>query len=233
MVSKERILELAMYRESRRDELNSLIADSRFQAVMRKTIGFLTDVRSDSISLKISTANQSYTDGKSITVGLEDYFFSPEFTVQDWCVVFKALLAHEVQHINSSNFSDIKDVMEKYVKLMAAHGLPKQILQKISKDMLNSMEDGRIENIIVHKLPGYQMPLILMNQSIVDLCQLDKRADTPGDEFLDFINSCLCYIKTGRMPYGIAVYAGTRFEDEYRAVLPYFDLAVDARTSKK
>ena len=65
-----------------------------------------------------------------------------------------------------------------------------------------------------------------------DLSTLEEKADTPGEEFLDFVNSSLCYVKTGRRPYGISVYAGTRFEKEYEAVLPYFDLAVDARSSK-
>ena len=233
MSKKERILEMAKYRKARNGELTALIANSSFQAVMRKTVSFMTDGDGDKINLKISTGDMSFTDGKSITVGMDDYFFIPEFTQYDWVSVFKALLAHEVQHINSSNFSDIKDIMKKYVKLMAGRGLPDNLLMRISKSMLNSMEDGRIENIIVHKLPGYQMPLILLNQGIVDLAQLEERAKTPGEEYLDFFNSCLCYIKSGRMPHGISVYAGTRFEAEYRAVLPYFDLAIDARTSKE
>lgn len=228
----ERVEELRQYRQDREQELNDFISNSSFQAVMRKTVAFLTDNKSDSIQLKISSGSDSYTDGRSIVVGMEDYFFSPEFSRYEWVSVFKALLAHEVQHINSSNFSDIKDIMNKYVKLMAGKGLPDQLLMKIAKDMLNIMEDGRIENIIVHKLPGYRMPLILMNQGTADLSQLYATADSPGEEFLDFVNSCLCYVKTGRMPYGISVYAGTRFEREYKAVLPFFDLAIDARTSK-
>lgn len=229
---EERMGELAMYREARRDELSRFISDSSFQAVMRKTVSFLTDGQGDKIALKISTGSASFTDGKSITVGMEDYFFSPEFTRNDWVSVFKALLAHEVQHINSSNFSDIKDIRAKYASLMSGRGLPEGLLQKIAQDMLNIMEDGRIENIIVHKLPGYRMPLLLMNQGTADLSQLEEKAASPGDEFRDFINACLCYVKTGRKPLGISVYAGTRFESEYTAILPYFDLAVDARTSR-
>lgn len=227
-----RALELNSARMARQAELQEFINNSSFQAVMRKTVAFLTDGRSDRIQLKISTGDASFTDGKYITVGMEDYFFSPEFTRYEWVSIFKALLAHEVQHINSSNFKDIKDIMKKYISMMAGKGIPDQLLGKIAKDMLNIMEDGRIENIIVHKLPGYKMPLILMNQGTADLSTLDEKASTPGEEFLDFVNSSLCYVKTGRRPYGISVYAGTRFEKEYEAVLPYFDLAVDARSSK-
>lgn len=227
-----RAMELSMYRENRQSELQEFINNSSFQAVMRKTVAFLTDGKSNRIQLKISTGSESFTNGKSITVGMEDYFFGPEFSRYEWVSIYKALLAHEVQHINSSNFSDIKDIMKKYTTMMTGRGIPDNLLGKIAKDMLNIMEDGRIENIIVHKLPGYKMPLILMNQGTADLSSLDEKASTPGDEFLDFINSSLCYVKTGRKPYGISVYAGTRFEKEYNAVLPFFDLAVDARTSK-
>ena len=107
-----RALELNSARMARQAELQEFINNSSFQAVMRKTVAFLTDGRSDRIQLKISTGDASFTDGKYIPVGMEDYFFSPEFTRYEWVSIFKALLAHEVQHINSSNFKDIKDIMK-------------------------------------------------------------------------------------------------------------------------
>lgn len=229
---EEKSKELALYRESRSDELQMLLSDSSFQAIMRKAVSFLTDGRGDNISLKLSSGENSFTDGKSITVGMEDYFFSPEFTRVDWVTVYKALLAHEVQHINSSNFSDIKDIMSKYAKIMSGTAIPEKLAMKIGKDYLNILEDGRIENIIIHKLPGYRLPLMLMNQSISVLSELEGQAKTPGEEFQDFRNTCLCYTKTGHLPRGISFYAGTRFEKEMKGVMPLIDLAVDARTSK-
>ena len=81
MSKKEiRVLELAMARKARQSELQDFINNSSFQAVMRKTVAFLTDDRSDRIQLKISTGDASFTDGRAITVGMEDYFFSPEFS---------------------------------------------------------------------------------------------------------------------------------------------------------
>lgn len=127
MSKKEiRVLELAMARKARQSELQDFINNSSFQAVMRKTVAFLTDDRSDRIQLKISTGDASFTDGRAITVGMEDYFFSPEFSRYEWVSIFKALLAHEVQHINSSNFKDIKDIMKKYTAIMAKH-IDKQV----------------------------------------------------------------------------------------------------------
>ena len=224
-------MELKAYRESRKDELSKLLNGSSFQGVMRKTVAFLTDDAADHIRLSITTGDVSYTDGKSIVLGMEDYFFDPQFTRLDWVTIFKALLAHEVQHINSSNFSDIKDIRKKYTKLMAGKGIPRQLCGKIAQDMLNIMEDGRIENIIVHKLPGYKLPFLMLNSSHLAQCEFDAVADTPGQEFVDFINTSLCYVKTGRLPVGISVYAGTRFETEFKKVQSLFDLAVDARTS--
>lgn len=227
----KKAMELKAYRESRKDELSKLLNGSSFQGVMRKTVAFLTDDAADHIKLSITTGTDSYTDGKNIVLGLEDYFFDPQFTCLDWVIIYKALLAHELQHINSSNFSDIKDIRKKYTKLMAGRGIPDQLCGKIAQDMLNIMEDGRIENIIVHKLPGYKLPFLMLNSSHLAQCVFDAVADTPGQEFVDFINTSLCYVKTGRLPVGISVYAGTRFETEFKKVQSLFDLAVDARTS--
>jgi len=226
------LLQRKAMREARLDELRSILNESTFQAVMHKAVAFLTDGAGDKIRLSITTGNESYTDGTNIKLGMEDYFFSPEFTRLDWITVFKALLAHEVQHINSSNFSDIVDIRKKYIKVMAGKGLPDALVAQIAQDMLNIMEDGRIENIIIHKYPGYKLPFLLLNSSITAGCVFEKQGDTPGQEFLDFRNVCLCYTKTGRLPAGISVYAGTRFEKEFKNVKSLFDLAVDARTSK-
>lgn len=69
MSKKEiRVLELAMARKARQSELQDFINNSSFQAVMRKTVAFLTDDRSDRIQLKISTGDASFTDGRA-TVG--------------------------------------------------------------------------------------------------------------------------------------------------------------------
>lgn len=223
--------ELAKYREQRLPELQEFINQRLFQGVMDKTVGFLTDKSSTGLRLSVTTGSESYTDGKRIVIGMEDYFFDPQFTQSDWVAIHKALLAHEVQHVNSSNFSDIKKIGQEYIKVMAGKGLPDKLLTKIGRDMLNILEDGRIENIIVHKYPGYKMPFLLLNQSHLVLSELTEAAGTPGEEFTDFINSTLCYVETGRLPVGIAVYAGTRFETEFKKIQPLCDLAIDARTS--
>ena len=50
MSKKEiRVLELAMARKARQSELQDFINNSSFQAVMRKTVAFLTDDRSLSL----------------------------------------------------------------------------------------------------------------------------------------------------------------------------------------
>lgn len=219
-------------RKARAQELQEFINNSSFQGVMRKTVSFLTDGDADKIRLNITTGGESYTDGRTITLGMEDYFFDPSFTKHDWVAVFKALLAHESQHINSSNFSDIKEIGEWYVKHMAGRDLSETLLKRIAKDMLNIMEDGRIENIIIHKYPGYRLPFLLLNQSHTVLSELTEKAKDNQQEFMDFVNSTLCYTKTGRLPVGISVYAGTRFETEFKKVQPLFDLVIDARTSR-
>ena len=88
----KKAMELKAYRESRKDELSKLLNGSSFQGVMRKTVAFLTDDAADHIKLSITTGTDSYTDGKNIVLGLEDYFFDPQFTCLDWVIIYKALL---------------------------------------------------------------------------------------------------------------------------------------------
>lgn len=232
---KQEVARLECCRIARTDQFNAYIRDPEIQTLLNKSLGFLTDNDSSGLRLMVSdvTGRDSYTDGSRIVLGMLDNFFDPEYGRMDWTVVFKALLAHEVQHVNSSNFKDIERIMKLYVDHMKPLGIPKETAQQVSKSFLNIMEDGRIENIIIHKLPGFRLPLLLVNNEIRRFCEPEKAADTsePGQEFIDFQNEALSYTLTGRHAPNMQVYAGHRLEKEFNAVKHYFDEVIDARTS--
>lgn len=232
---KQEIARLELCRTARKDQFNNYVRDPEIQTLLNKSLGFLTDNDSSGLRLAVSdvTGSDSYTDGSRIVLGMLDNFFAPEYGQLDWTVVFKALLAHEVQHVNSSNFKDIEKIMKLYADHMAPKGIPGGAAGQVAKTFLNIMEDGRIENIIVHKLPGFRLPLLLVNNEIRRLCGPEKAAtpSAPGKEFIDFQNETLSYTLTGRHAPNMQVYAGHRLEKEFNVVKHYLDEVIDARTS--
>lgn len=230
MSQKEEALRLKLLRDSRGKEYQEFVSGGII-TILQRLIGFLTDLPSDGISLYVG-GDSSNTDGKSITLGLPDMFFDLSYGVLDWATIFKALEAHEVQHINSSSFEEMKAIKKDFADYMVPRGLPEKTAMDVAKTMLNILEDGRIENIIVHKLPGYRIPLLMLNSAIRASAAVEKAADTLGQEYADFHNEILSYTKTGRHLPNAAVYKGSRLEKEFRAIQGYIDAAVVAVTAK-
>lgn len=230
MSQQEEYVRLKLLRASRDKEYQEFAAGGII-TILQRLIGFLTDLPSDGISLYVG-GDESYTDGKSITLGLPDMFFDLSYGVLDWANILKALEAHEVQHINSSSFEELKKIQDDFAAYMVPRGLPQKTAMDVAKTMLNILEDGRIENIIVHKLPGYRVPLLMLNSAIRASGALEKVADTPGQEYADFHNEILSYTKTGRHLPNAGAYKGSRLEKEFRAIQGYIDAAVVAVSAK-
>lgn len=230
MSQREEALRLKLLRDTRGKEYQEFVSGGII-TILQRLIGFLTDLPSDGILLYVG-GDESYTDGKSITLGLPDMFFDLSYGVLDWATIFKALEAHEVQHINSSSFEEMENIQNDFAAYMVPRGLPKKTAMDVAKTMLNILEDGRIENIIVHKLPGYRIPLLMLNSAIRASAAVEKVADTPGQEYADFHNEILSYTKTGRHLPNAAVYKSSRLEKEFRAIQGYIDAAVVAVTAK-
>ena len=230
MSQQEEYARLKLLRVSRDKEYQEFAAGGII-TILQRLIGFLTDLPSDGISLYVG-GDESYTDGKSITLGLPDMFFALSYGVLDWANILKALEAHEVQHINSSSFEELKKIQDDFAAYMVPRGLPQKTAMDVAKTMLNILEDGRIENIIVHKMPGYRVPLLMLNSAIRASAAVEKAADTPGQEYADFHNEILSYTKTGRHLPNAAVYKDSRLEKEFRAIQGYIDAAVVAVSAK-
>ena len=154
MSQKEEYKRLKLLRETRAKEYNEFTRGG-IVSILQRLIGFLTDKPSDGISLYVSSAksDSSYTNGKSITLGMPDMFYDLRYGVLDWGSILKALLAHESQHINSSSFKELEKIQEDYAAYMVPRGLSKATAMDVAKTMLNILEDGRIENIIAARFP--------------------------------------------------------------------------------
>lgn len=223
--------ELQKLRKQRKKEFELFLKEPALISVLNKLVSFLTDENSQHLTLRVTSGSDSYTDGKTITLGMLDDFFDEQYGEDDWVAVFKTLLVHEVQHINSSNFKDMEAIGNFYAPMMQQYSFPEEFAKQVARDFLNIMEDSRIEHIYSQKLPGFKLPTLLVNNSIRQHGAPEKVAKKPFEEFNDFRSNALSYALTGRLAPNMSIYAGSRLESEFIAVADLFDAAVEARTS--
>ena len=131
----------------------------KLAAHRRAIANFVSIVTGQSIPVKFSTKGDSYTDGKVVTISAniaEPKEFDPAV----------GLALHEGSHIKLSNFELLRDLemtiirvagTEEYARLnelSKSKGI--HYMAGIIKDILNYVEDRRIDNFIYKSAPGYR-----------------------------------------------------------------------------
>lgn len=128
----------------------------------RRAIGnFVRIVTGEAIPVKFNTSGDSYTDGKTVTISasLKDKDFDPAV----------GLALHEGSHIKLTDFEVLKtleDFIKKHdgymIELAEKHGsdegrwwTPSYVAPKL-KDLINIIEDRRIDNWVYKNAPGYR-----------------------------------------------------------------------------
>jgi hypothetical protein len=131
----------------------------KLAAHRRAIANFVSIVTGQSIPVKFSTKGDSYTDGKVVTISAniaEPKEFDPAV----------GLALHEGSHIKLSNFDILRDldiVIHRLVGTEEFKRLEEISTQKgvtyfggVVKDILNYVEDRRIDNFIYKSAPGYR-----------------------------------------------------------------------------
>jgi hypothetical protein len=131
----------------------------KLAAHRRAIANFVSIVTGQSIPVKFSTKGDSYTDGKVVTISAniaEPKEFDPAV----------GLALHEGSHIKLSNFDILRDldiVIHRIVGTEEFKRLEEISTQKgvtyfggVVKDILNYVEDRRIDNFIYKSAPGYR-----------------------------------------------------------------------------
>jgi len=119
----------------------------------RAIANFVTIVTGDSdIKVNFTTAGNSYTDGKTVTISskLDDKLFDSSV----------GLALHEGSHIKLSDFSFLKnleyEIQEELYLLGEKKGFSRHEVMSHVKNLLNYVEDRRIDNFVFTTSPGYK-----------------------------------------------------------------------------
>lgn len=206
-------------------------------AVSRVVNGFLPtflDDKTQKIDVIVDDSMKPCTDGKTIYVSLLPDFLEDGWTVSEWMIALKAVTAHEAQHVNSSNFIDVKEIREWYGKYLAdVYNLDPTIGESIAAEAQNIVEDGRIERIAVQRRPGMYLPFRMLNEVIRDGTAITGESPDKKGEYQDFWGNVLSYAKTGLYSPGAEAYAKTRMETVFLGVQSLIDEGIASDSSSK
>ena len=119
----------------------------------RAIANFVTIVTGESnIKVKFNSNDESYTDGKTVTIGakMDDKLFDPSV----------GLALHEGSHIKLSDFEFLKNlennIPTQYFEYGWKKGYNKTAVLSHIKNLLNYVEDRRIDNYVFTTSPGYK-----------------------------------------------------------------------------
>ena len=124
----------------------------KLASYQRAISNFVNIVTSKNIPVKFSSRGESYTDGKVVTISakLDDKLFDSSV----------GLALHEGSHILLSDFDFLKRlgsrIPKTFYEATAEKGLTRTETKMLVKNMLNYVEDRRIDNYVITTAPGYK-----------------------------------------------------------------------------
>lgn len=148
---------------------------------------------------KAGDEGTSYTDGHIVYITIWKDFLN-EYNPRILFQAIRAFIAHECEHIRSSNFSHLKEFAEKignYYK--NKFNIDERVGINFGKSLYNICEDGRIERIVTYRLPGLVKAFKLINGVIwrKNSISLEKEKQ---NQYSDLMAGMLCIAKTGVKP---------------------------------
>lgn len=176
------------------------------------------------VPLKLNLGGGSYTDGNTVTVGLPELLFTR--TSEEQLYALKALIAHEYGHVRVSDFGEIKGIMAE-----ADQFFEKRCNKKagwVAKELLNAVEDGRMEKLQSTKYPGVKKYFDFLNLTFWE------ESKTTGNLYRDYLMS-ICYYATSEIKlkgFDDAYPIGTPLREAYENALPRVIAGVNSDNPK-
>ena len=156
-----------------------LIALSSYRRAIANFVNILTQ---KDIPVTFTTAGDSYTDGKKVTISakLDDKLFDSSV----------GLALHEGSHILLSDFEVIRNleisIPKEYFNRAEVKGFSKNEILSHIKNLLNYVEDRRIDNYVFSTSPGYKGYYHSMYDKYFHAKVIDKALGTDEYTSLDW-----------------------------------------------
>lgn len=212
MIKKEKSLE----------EIKAFFSRESMYRVMKGTLSFLLSGRDIEFILMIGGG--SYTDSIKLVIGLPKQMFGA--TYEEMYTVIIALLGHESQHVLSSNFKAFEIYNKEETEKLVKEGMSRRFASHFVHAIGNIIEDGRIEIILVNRLPGYIPKIQFLNMYFWNLNEMTKETN----ELHALTSTILSLATLGIYPKGYKkVFTGTKLDVEINKIKPLIEAGIKAR----
>lgn len=176
---------------------------------------------------EVAVGGGSYTDGELVRLALNDDWVNRD--ENDWARFMKFVAAHELGHINWSDFKIFVD----FQKRAESYFQKKHDVEgagKIAGNMLNITEDGRIERGQANLMPGLRKYIRYVNGVNYEGFPSNNLGIVP---LHDFINTSLMLSKVGLLPKGYDQrIEGTETDVAVKKAMPHIVDAIRSTTAK-
>lgn len=225
----------------KKEAISNLISEAA--PILMKLIGFILP-EGFKFSYTLRFGGASFTDGSKINIGLFEfanddfleelqkqgvYLFPKDFSIsyEEGFVMLKAVSLHEAAHILYSNFNIFKDFQKDVATDLEKYGIKREYGMKIAAQLLNCVEDGRIEKRLINKFPGALKHLQFTHGTIWEI-----KGRKPESDLLALLDGIVTIASTGLYPKYFKDLSGTEVEKNLRAVRPLILDAINAPTAK-
>lgn len=201
--------------------------------ILSRNLTFLLDKNRVVDAVETDDSLRCYTDGRRVVISCADYLMRTEYDRRHWIAAMRIFLAHEVQHDNSSDRRVLEELRRWYgICLHDQFGLEPRVGTVLGQKLLNALEDGRVNNMVCQRFPGYVSMMRFTNFARRDaMGEAEGPAEDGGGELRNFLSGIESYALTGLGLPGIETFREGRFAAESEKLRPFIDDAVLAETA--
>lgn len=156
------------------------------ESILSRNLGFLLDDNRLVSAVKLDLSLKNRTEDGQVVLGGAPYLLRADFDRRHWTAGLRVLLAHEVQHDNSSDSDALGRVREFSERLFEEKGFRPFVGRILGQRVMNILEDARVNNIICSRFPGYVPMLRFVNYAKTEGLAPESKLD----EFLVRLEIC-------------------------------------------
>jgi hypothetical protein len=196
--------------------------------LLSRNLSFLLDENRVVDSIEVGDGLKCFTSGRKIVIGGAPYLMRDDCDRRHWIAGMRIALAHEVQHDNSSDRTVLDRVRSWFAGyLRDGFGADYDTGAVLGQKFLNMLEDGRVNNIVCQRFPGYVSMMRFVNFALIS--SLPPADGAHG--LRDFLNNAQSLALTGIDAPGAKAYPGTEFGYRTGKLRKYIDSAAEAESA--